>query len=76
MEPIVPGTVVPNGTKVPGTEFQMDPVCVLFIRPRFSRRKETDEGRKTVVALSLSERRFAGWTSTSAYFLPCTSASQ
>lgn len=26
MEPIVPGTTVPNGTKVPGTPFQMDPV--------------------------------------------------
>ncbi|CEQ38821.1 SPOSA6832_00270, partial [Sporobolomyces salmonicolor] len=26
MEPIVPGTVVPNGTKIPGTPFQMDPV--------------------------------------------------
>ncbi|GJN91970.1 hypothetical protein Rhopal_004998-T1 [Rhodotorula paludigena] len=25
MEPIVPGTTVPNGTKVPGTPFQMDP---------------------------------------------------
>ncbi|GAA6007985.1 hypothetical protein JCM10207_006988 [Rhodosporidiobolus poonsookiae] len=30
MEPIVPGTVVPNGTKVPGTEFQMDPVRGAF----------------------------------------------
>ena len=24
--PIVPGTVVPNGSKVPGTQFQLDPV--------------------------------------------------
>ena len=24
--PIVPGTVVPNGAKVPGTRFQLDPV--------------------------------------------------
>jgi 2-methylcitrate dehydratase len=23
--PIVPGTVVPNGAKVPGTQFQLDP---------------------------------------------------
>ncbi|GAA5824610.1 hypothetical protein JCM3770_006693 [Rhodotorula araucariae] len=30
MEPIVPGTVVPNGTKVPGTPFQMDPVRGAF----------------------------------------------
>lgn len=28
MGPVVPGTVVPNGTKVPGTDFQVDPVCV------------------------------------------------
>ena len=24
--PLVPGTVVPNGAKVPGTQFQLDPV--------------------------------------------------
>ncbi|GAA5923464.1 hypothetical protein JCM1841_001525 [Sporobolomyces salmonicolor] len=30
MEPIVPGTVVPNGTKIPGTPFQMDPVRGAF----------------------------------------------
>ncbi|GAA5949763.1 hypothetical protein JCM3765_007680 [Sporobolomyces pararoseus] len=30
MDPIVPGTVVPNGTKVPGTPFQMDPVRGAF----------------------------------------------
>ncbi|KAK4331914.1 putative 2-methylcitrate dehydratase [Rhodotorula toruloides] len=30
MEPIVPGTTVPNGTKVPGTPFQMDPVRGAF----------------------------------------------
>jgi 2-methylcitrate dehydratase len=28
--PIVPGTVVPNGAKVPGTEFQLDPVQAAF----------------------------------------------
>ena len=36
MEPIVPGTVVPNGTKVPGTPFQMDPVCVPLPSPATS----------------------------------------
>ncbi|BGP12180.1 hypothetical protein JCM10213_009336 [Rhodosporidiobolus nylandii] len=30
MEPVVPGTVVPNGTKVPGTEFALDPVRGAF----------------------------------------------
>jgi len=28
--PIVPGTIVPNGAKVPGTQFQMDPVQAAF----------------------------------------------
>lgn len=28
--PIVPGTVVPNGARVPGTEFQLDPVQAAF----------------------------------------------
>ncbi|MGA2168226.1 MAG: bifunctional 2-methylcitrate dehydratase/aconitate hydratase, partial [Terracidiphilus sp.] len=28
--PIVPGTVVPHGAKVPGTEFQLDPVQAAF----------------------------------------------
>ncbi len=28
--PIVPGTTVPNGAKVPGTQFQMDPVKAAF----------------------------------------------
>jgi 2-methylcitrate dehydratase len=28
--PIVPGTVVPNGAKVPGTKFQLDPVQAAF----------------------------------------------
>src|SRR5688572_583049 len=28
--PIVPGTTVPNGTRVPGTDFQLDPVCAAF----------------------------------------------
>lgn len=28
--PIVPGTIVPNGSKVPGTEFQLDPVQAAF----------------------------------------------
>ncbi|KAH7358382.1 2-methylcitrate dehydratase [Plectosphaerella cucumerina] len=28
--PIVPGTVVPNGPKVPGTDFQLDPVNAAF----------------------------------------------
>ena len=28
--PIVPGTVVPNGAKVPGTQFQLDPVQAAF----------------------------------------------
>ena len=30
MGPIVPGTVVPNGAKVPGTSFQLDPVSAAF----------------------------------------------
>src|SRR5882724_7241990 len=30
MGPIVPGTVVPNGAKVPGTQFQLDPVAAAF----------------------------------------------
>src|SRR3954470_1027841 len=30
MGPIVPGTVVPNGAKVPGTSFQLDPVMAAF----------------------------------------------
>src|SRR3954468_1449061 len=28
--PIVPGTMVPNGAKVPGTQFQLDPVQAAF----------------------------------------------
>lgn len=28
--PIIPGTIVPNGTKVPGTQFQLDPVQGAF----------------------------------------------
>lgn len=28
--PVVPGTVVPNGAKVPGTQFQLDPVAAAF----------------------------------------------
>src|SRR5580698_2575235 len=28
--PIIPGTVVPNGAKVPGTQFQLDPVQAAF----------------------------------------------
>jgi 2-methylcitrate dehydratase len=28
--PIVPGTIVPNGAKVPGTPFQLDPVQAAF----------------------------------------------
>ena len=30
MGPIIPGTIVPNGTKVPGTSFQLDPVQAAF----------------------------------------------
>jgi 2-methylcitrate dehydratase len=30
MGPLVPGTVVPNGAKVPGTSFQLDPVMAAF----------------------------------------------
>ena len=30
MGPIVPGTIVPNGAKVPGTAFQLDPVQAAF----------------------------------------------
>jgi 2-methylcitrate dehydratase len=30
MGPIVPGTVVPNGARVPGTQFQLDPVMAAF----------------------------------------------
>src|SRR5580698_10521765 len=28
--PIIPGTVVPNGAKVPGTQFQLDPMQAAF----------------------------------------------
>ncbi len=28
--PVVPGTIVPNGAKVPGTSFQLDPVTAAF----------------------------------------------
>jgi len=28
--PVVPGTIVPDGTKVPGTPFQLDPVTAAF----------------------------------------------
>ncbi|KKY67532.1 2-methylcitrate dehydratase [Morganella morganii] len=28
--PVVPGTIVPNGAKVPGTQFQLDPVQAAF----------------------------------------------
>ena len=28
--PVVPGTVVPNGTRVPGTDFELDPVTAAF----------------------------------------------
>lgn len=28
--PIVPGTVVPNGSRVPGTQFELDPVHAAF----------------------------------------------
>ena len=28
--PVVPGTVVPNGSRVPGTQFQLDPVTAAF----------------------------------------------
>src|SRR5258706_13078926 len=30
MGPIVPGTIVPHGAKVPGTQFQLDPVQAAF----------------------------------------------
>jgi 2-methylcitrate dehydratase len=30
MGPLVPGTMVPNGAKVPGTQFQLDPVMAAF----------------------------------------------
>ncbi|MGL4574790.1 MAG: bifunctional 2-methylcitrate dehydratase/aconitate hydratase [Burkholderiaceae bacterium] len=30
MGPIVPGTVVPHGAKVPGTQFQLDPIAAAF----------------------------------------------
>src|SRR6201989_2443732 len=30
MGPIVPGTIVPNGAKVPGTQYQLDPVMAAF----------------------------------------------
>jgi 2-methylcitrate dehydratase len=30
MGPIVPGTIVPNGAKVPGTSFQLDPIQAAF----------------------------------------------
>lgn len=28
--PVVPGTIVPNGSKVPGTQFQLDPILAAF----------------------------------------------
>src|ERR1700733_13672823 len=28
--PVVPGTIVPNGAKVPGTQFQLDPIQAAF----------------------------------------------
>ena len=28
--PVVPGTIVPNGARVPGTQFQMDPITAAF----------------------------------------------
>ena len=28
--PVVPGTVVPNGSKVPGTDYQLDPILAAF----------------------------------------------
>jgi 2-methylcitrate dehydratase len=30
MGPVVPGTVVPNGAKVPGTSYQLDPIAAAF----------------------------------------------
>ena len=30
MGPIVPGTIVPNGARVPGTQFQLDPIQAAF----------------------------------------------
>mgnify|MGYP002040399239 FL=1 len=30
MGPVIPGTIVPNGAKVPGTQFQLDPVQAAF----------------------------------------------
>ena len=30
MGPVVPGTIVPNGARVPGTQFQLDPVMAAF----------------------------------------------
>ncbi|MDB5838994.1 MAG: prpD [Herminiimonas sp.] len=30
MGPIVPGTIVPNGARIPGTQFQLDPVQAAF----------------------------------------------
>ncbi len=30
MGPMVPGTIVPNGARVPGTQFQLDPVMAAF----------------------------------------------
>jgi 2-methylcitrate dehydratase len=28
--PVVPGTVVPNGSRVPGTDYVLDPICAAF----------------------------------------------
>jgi 2-methylcitrate dehydratase len=28
--PVIPGTVVPNGAKVPGTSYQLDPILAAF----------------------------------------------
>ena len=44
--PIVPGTVVPNGVRVPGTQFQLDPVQAAFNIGAFRQpRRHSGNGR-------------------------------
>lgn len=63
----MPGTTVPNGTKVPGTPYQMDPVSVSSLASAcgHAHDKLLTSDLFTVVAPLLSAPRSAGSTSTS-----------
>lgn len=61
----MPGTVVPNGTKVPGTPFQMDPVSVSPASRASVDGNQLTCDLSTVVAPLLSAPRSAGSTLTS-----------